>query len=422
MNKEKGMKKRLKRYAVCILLIGLMSGCSAHSGRIPGYMGVVPEDYGVSSGKLSQISEAFQKDIDNDMVPGAVALIARRGKIVYLKTFGMQDTGKKTPMAEDSIFRIASMTKPVTSVAALILHEQGKLHIDDPVSKYLPEFRNMKVGIEERGDIVRTEPLKREMTIKDLLMHTSGLSYGIFVSSPIRKMYLKKGIHSRDQSLSEMTKKLGTIPLLFQPGTKWEYSRSSDVLGRVIEKASGMRLDRFMKQSLFDPLDMKDTGFYVKKKDLGRVAEATDMDLWAVNTLPKKLSGGGGLVSTTRDYYRFAQMLLNGGEFEGRRILKQETVSLMTRDHLGELAGKSDSFYLPGKGYGFGLGVAVRTKRKAEMEGTVGDYWWEGITGTGFWVDPKKELVAIIMIQDPQARLYYRKEYRKRVYNALKNW
>ena len=413
------MKRSLRWMIGSVLIAGLLVGCAADSPRIKGYMGVVPEDYGLSSRGLCQISESLKRDVENNIIPGAVALIARKGKIVYFENFGMQVKEKKIPMTKESIFRIYSMTKPVTSVAALILYDNGKLDINDPVSKYLPEFRNMKVGIEEDGKVKYTEPVKRDMTIKDLMMHTSGLSYGVFISSPIRKMYLKARINSRDQPLSEMTQQLGKIPLLFHPGTKWEYSRSTDVLGRVVEMASKMRLDRFMEQYIFIPLGMKDTGFYVKEKNLNRVAEAANVELAQVSRLPAKLSGGGGLVSTTQDYYRFAQMLLNGGEFGGERLLKKETVKLMTQDHLGELSETSGAWYLPGKGYGFGLGVAVRKEKKADMDGTVGDCWWEGIAGTGFWVDPQKELVAIIMIQDPGRRLHYRKVYREWVYKAV---
>lgn len=414
------MKKSLRFIAGYILVAGFLFGCAAGSSGIKGYQGVVPEDYGLSSRELSRISQNFQRDVKADLIPGAVALIARKGKIIYFENFGMQVKEKGISMAGDSIFRIYSMTKPVTCVAALILYDTGKLDIDDPVSKYLPEFRNMRVGIEEGGDVKYTEPVKREMTIKDLMMHTSGLSYGVFISSPIRKMYLKKGIHSWDQPLSEMTKKLGTIPLLFHPGSKWEYSRSTDVLGRVVEVASGMGLDVFMERNIFIPLGMKDTGFSLKQNNRGKLAEAENIDLLDVKRQPAKLSGGGGLVSTAQDYYRFAQMLLNGGELDGKRILKQETVSLMTKDHLGDLAGNAASFYLPGEGYGFGFGVAVRTEKKSYMEGTVGDYWWEGIAGTGFWVDPRKELIAILMIQAPMQRMHYRSAYREWVYDAVK--
>jgi len=413
------MKKSLRVIAGYILIAGFLFGCAADSARIKGYLGVVPEDYGLSSKALSRISQHFQTDVKANFIPGAVALIARKGKIIYFENFGMQVKEKGISMSRDSVFRIYSMTKPITSVAALILYDKGKLDIDDPVSKYLPEFRNMTVGFEEGNEIKYTEPVKRDITIKDLMMHTSGLSYGVFVSSPIRKMYLKEGVNSWDQPLSEMTKKLGKIPLLFQPGTKWEYSRSTDVLGRVVEVASGMRLDRFMETYIFRPLGMNDTGFSLKQNNRGRLAEAVGIDLLNVRRQPVKLSGGGGLVSTAQDYYRFAQMLLNGGEFEGKRILKKNTVALMTRDHLGGLSERGDAWYLPGKGYGFGLGVAVRKDKNADIQGSIGDYWWEGIAGTGFWVDPEKQMVAILMIQAPMQRLHYRKVYREWVYNAL---
>lgn len=415
------MKRSLQCLIGCIFIVGLCVGCAIDPSNINGSTGVVPEEYGISSRKLQQISENFEKDIADGVVPGAVALIARKGTIIYLGNFGMQVKQDEVPMVKDSIFRIASMTKPMTSVAALILYDQKKLDINDPVTKYLPEFRNMKVGIEEGDSIKYTEPVKRDMTIKDLMTHTSGLTYGVFWPSPIGAMYLKEKIYSRDLSLSTMTKRLGNIPLKFHPGTSWGYSRATDVLGRVIEVASGQRLDEFMKQHIFDPLGMNDTGFYVQKESLGRVAEPDGTQYCNVDRLPKMLSGGGGCMSTANDYYRLLQMLLNKGELDGKRILKEETVDLMTQDHLKELLELDIPWYLPGKGYGFGLGVAVRKEKEAGMRGTVGDYWWDGLFGPSFWVDPKKDLIGIVMIQDVGGREHYRKTFREWVYNAVKD-
>lgn len=415
------MKRSFQWLISSILIVGLCVGCAIDPSAIKGSTGVVPEDYGFSTKNLQQISDNFEKDVAEGVVPGAVALIARKGTIIYLGNFGMQVKENGVPMAKDSIFRIASMTKPITCAAALILYDQKKLDIIDPVSKYLPEFRNMKVGIEEGDAIKYTEPVKREMTIKDLMMHTSGLTYGVFWPSPIGAMYLKEDIHSRDQSLKTMTKKLGNIPLKFHPGTSWGYSRSTDVLGRVVEVASGQRLDKFMRQHIFDPLGMNDTGFYVQKTNLSRVAEPDGNQYWSVDSLPEMLSGGGGCVSTAKDYYRFLQMLLNNGELDGKRILKEETVHLMTQDHLNEMLEMDIPWYLPGKGYGFGFGVAVRKEEEADMRGTVGDYWWDGLFGPSFWVDPKKELIGIVMIQDIGNREHYRKTFREWVYNAVKD-
>jgi CubicO group peptidase (beta-lactamase class C family) len=411
------MKKLLCVFIGCFLL----AGCAIDSPRVKGYKGVVPEDYGLSSKKLSQISENLQTDVSNAIIPGAVALIARKGKIVYFESFGMQVKSKNIPMARNSIFRIYSMTKPIVGVAILVLHEKGKLDISDPVSKYLPELSNMKVGVVEDSRIIKTVPVHRDIIIKDLLMHTSGLTYGVFGSSPIKDMYLDAEIDSRDQLLNVMTKRLGKIPLVFQPGTKWEYSRSFEVLGRLIEVVSGMTLDRFLEEHIFRPLNMKDTGFYVKKVNIGRIAEPAENELIDVTRRPIKLAGGGGLVSTAEDYYQFLKMLWGEGSFNENIFLKKETVRLMTTDHMEKLPERSDPWYLPGKGYGFVLSVAVRTKKSGWKEGTIGDFWWGGAAGTYFWVDPKKELIAILMIQSPERRMYYRPRFRKWVYNTLKN-
>ncbi|MBW2181312.1 MAG: beta-lactamase family protein [Deltaproteobacteria bacterium] len=415
------MKKLFSIFIGCFLLVGLLAGCAMDSPRIKGYKDVVPEDYGLSSKKLYQLSENLQTDVSNEIIPGAVALIARKGKIVYFENFGMQVKAKGIPMARNSIFRIYSMTKPIVGVAILLLHEKGKLDISDPVSKYLPEFRNMKVGIIEDGKIKDTVPVQREITIKDLLMHTSGLTYGVFGSSPIKDMYLDAEIDSRNQTLKVMTKRLGRIPLMFQPGIRWEYSRSFEVLGRLVEVVSGMTLDRFLESHIFRPLGMQDTGFYVKKMNLERIAEHAENELMDVTRRPVKLAGGGGLVSTAEDYYRFVKMLLNNGALNNSRFLKEQTAKLITTDHMEKLPEWNDPKYLPGKGYGFGLSVAVRIKKSGWKEGTIGDFWWGGAAGTYFWVDPENELIAILMIQSPERRMYYRPRFREWVYNAVTN-
>jgi CubicO group peptidase (beta-lactamase class C family) len=404
------------------LFLSLSVACACVSGRAIGYKGVDPKDFGFSPQRLYRLTKNLENDVEDGIIPGAVVLIGRKGKIVHFESIGMQDKRSRIPMARDSIFRIYSMSEPIVSVAVMMLCEEKRLRLSDPVSKYLPELSGMQVGIEKDGKIVSMVSAKREITVKDLLTHTSGFTYGIFGTSAIKRIYIESGIHSTDQTIGEMTKKLGKIPLLFRPGSRWEYGRSTDVLGRLIEVVSGIRLDRFLKVRIFGPLAMKDSGFYVPRSDQTRLAQINEViSLIDVNSRPLMLSAGSGLVSTALDYYRFLQMLLNLGELEGRRFLKKETVKEMTRDHLGALSEKSDQWYLLGKGYGFGLGVAVRKKADAWKEGSVGDYFWGGYAGTYFWVDPKKEVIAILMIQSVQRRLYYRPLLRKWVYGSIKD-
>jgi len=378
------MKARFRIYIICVLLCFLTVACGVHYKQ---YSDITPVNVGLSSEQLDNITKSLQEDVKNKDIPGAVALIYRKGKIAYLTSIGMQDKNVGKSMSRNSIFRIYSMSKPIVSVAVLILQDEGKLNINDPLAKYIPEFKKMKVGVEivdeDTGDTKKfyTVPAKRMITIKDLLRHTSGLTYSIFGESRVKSMYKDAGILNKDQTISELTLKISKLPLAYQPGTIWEYSRSTDVLGHLVEVVSGMTLDRFLAGRIFIPLEMKDTGFYVKKDNLDRVAEPDPQIKWfsKPSEPPKTLSGGGGLFSTTDDYLRFALMLFNGGELNGKRILKYKTVKLMTRDHLGSLSNRNDPFYYPGPGYGFGLGVAVRKDKKAWREGSVGDYGWEGI-------------------------------------------
>jgi CubicO group peptidase (beta-lactamase class C family) len=426
---EVAMRSGFRILFAFALLLLFATTCVTPSVRTVKYSVIAPESVGLSSEHLEQITKKLEEDVAKGMIPGAVVLVARKGKIAYLISTGYQNKKTGIPMSRDSIFRIYSMTKPIVTVAILMLYEEGKLKLSDPLFKYLPEFKNMKVGVEiidkETGDIEKfiTVPAKRQITIQDLLTHTSGFTYGFIGTSSVKQMYLKAGILNANQTLAEFVNKLSKIPLFFQPGTKWDYSRSTDVLGRVVEVVSGMTLDRFLEEMIFRPLGMKDSGFYVKKEDIARLTEPVNIPpalLKNATALPKMLSGGGGLVSTVDDYYRFLHMLLNGGEIDGRRILKKETITLMTRDHLGTLSKRTDPFYRPGKGYGFGIGFAVRKEQKGWKDGSVGDYWWGGFAGTYFWVDPKEELITIFMIQNPSLREHYRPLMRDLVYKAIK--
>lgn len=386
-----------------------------------------PEDVGFSSKRLNRIDTILKADTSSGKLVGAVVVIARKGKIAYFKSFGMKDKAVSAPLKTDAIFRIYSMTKPFVSVATMILHEEGKLFLSDPISKYLPEYSEMKVGVVEvdkstDDEILKTIVAYEPITIQDLLRHTSGITYGVFGWSLIKTEYLKAGINSPDQTLDEMSNKLAKIPLVNESGTFWEYSRSTDVLGRLIEVVSGMTIDKYLAKKIFRPLEMPDTGFYVKKKNLNRIAEpsANQPALINITEPPKMLSGGGGGVSTAIDYLRFCQMLQNGGLLEGTRILSPKTVEYMTSDHLGPLANRTDRWFLPGAGYGFGLGFAVRTKTgESTWPGTIGDYWWGGWAGTYFWIDPKEELIVVYMMQDPSSRMYYRRLIRNLVYQAV---
>lgn len=373
-------------------------------------------------GKAEQIGQAFAAEISKKKIPGAVMLVARDGKVAYEKALGVQDPVTGAPMRVDSIFRIYSMTKPIVSVVALQLVEEGRIRLDDPVSRYLPELKGLSVGTETNGKL-EIAPAKREMTIRDLMRHTSGFTYGVFGKGMVKDLYKKNGIGGSDLANAELAQRLAKVPLMFEPGTTWEYGHSTDVLGHLIERVTGQPLDTVLEGRIFKPLKMTDTGFWVPLASLDRVAEgfAKDPDsgaavrLLQVRYKPKGLAGGHGLVSTARDYLRFAQMLANGGEFEGTRILKADSVAEMTRNQLGTIKG-------PLPAYGFGLGFAVRlTDDGSPTPGRAGEYNWSGLGGTTFWVDPKEGLIAILMTQGPYQRMQTRTLYRKQVYGALGN-
>jgi CubicO group peptidase (beta-lactamase class C family) len=367
-----------------------------------------PEDAGFSSKRLEKTRQAFKADVDKKIIPGAVLLIVRNGKTVTFDAVGYQERAAETPMKKDSIFRIASMSKPITTVAAMILAEENKLDIGAPVAQYLPEFRSVKVGTDGAAP-------KRPMTVQDLMRHTSGLTYGLFGNTAIDQMYRKADIFN-SKSLAEMVKAVAGMPLLHQPGEAWEYSVSTDVLGRVVEVASGMDLDAFVQERVTGPLKMNDTGFWVKPAAISRLAKPdakSTLPFAEPTEKPAVFSGGGGMFSTAGDYARFSQMLLNGGELEGVRILAPKTIALMTSDQLPANVERHTPVAMglgafgptPEMGTSFGLGFAVRVDAGRNPEpGSVGDFSWAGVTGTFFWVDPKEKLVAVLMVQSPQAQ------------------
>ena len=384
----------------------------------------MPEDIGLSSVRLARLGAVIAGEIERGRMPGAVALVARRGRIVYFESFGQRDAVAGAPMAKDAIFRIYSMTKPITSVAAMMLWEDGRFLLSDPIAKYLPDLAGLDVAVERDGVLERV-PAVRAVTVQDLLRHTSGLTYEFRGSGPVHRMYRSAKVDRRAQSNAEQVATLGRMPLLHQPGTRWEYGRSTDVLGHLIEVLSGKTLGEFFEQHILAPLGMSDTAFHVPERHHSRIAEAFGRDpdsgvtvqLLEVRDPPGFESGGGGLVSTAADYARFLQMLLNGGTLEGRRLLSRKTIEFMTADHLGPITGAPD-LLIPG--HGFGLGFAVRLQAGiAHVPGSIGQYFWGGLAGTTFWVDPAEQLFALLLIQAPGLRDYYRTLFRDLVYSAV---
>lgn len=436
----------MKRFSwlsvVAVLVIPFMIETGAWSHPLP--VGK-PDQLGMAPERLERIAAIFKEEIDQGRLPGAVIMIARKGQLVYSNALGFQDKETKKPMSYDSIFRIYSMTKPLVSVAAMILAEEGKIQLTDPVSKFFPAFAEMKVSVPKTDFYGRVSyimaPAERPITIHDLLRHTAGLAYGeITMNAPVKEAYAKVGLYkpgvidydSRDITPQDQIEGLAKAPLVHQPGTVWEYSLASDLLGRVVEAVSGKRLEDFLEEKIFKPLKMTDTGFFVPKEKIHRLSQplATDPITGAPNKMldvsqpPKNASGGAGAVSTAGDYLRFCQMLLNGGTLDGARILSRTTVKLMTSDHLGD---RISAVVTPGElllgtpGYTFGLGFAVRKgPGMAGVAGSEGEYMWAGYGGTYFWVDPQEQLAGVFMSQQPgPIRVFYRKMIKNLVYQAI---
>jgi CubicO group peptidase (beta-lactamase class C family) len=387
-----------------------------------------------SQGGLQRVGDYIRNEIATGKIPGAIMLIQRHGQPVYFENFGVRDVATQLPMTADTIFRLYSMSKPITSVTAMMLVEDGKLSLDDPVSKYIPAFADVKVGVEKRDQdgkpVLVREPLDLPITIEDLLRHTSGLTYGFYGDSAVRKLYASSDLFEGDFDNAEFAERLARLPLAEQPGTLWNYGHSTDVLGRVIEVVSGQSLFQFEKQRLLDPLGMTDTAFYVADAaKRPRIAEPMPDDRFVTPVagirdpmVPRRWeSGGAGMVGTIGDYARFAQMLLNGGTFEGRRYLKAETIALMTSDHIGpETKIARDYFYFPGASAGFGLGFAVRTSPYPGTSWPLGEYRWDGIEGT-FFIDPKDDMFVIFMVQTPSQRGRIQLALKTLIYEALRN-
>lgn len=386
-----------------------------------------PETVGLSSVRLERFAQAIKQEIDHGRMPGAVIAIARKGKLAYYESFGFVDPVSRTPMPKDAIFALASMTKPMVTVATLMLAEQGDLLLNDPVGNYLPELKDMKVA-GSRG----IEPARRQPTLQDMLRHTAGVSYGNRGDTPLHKLYERELKSAGTQSGTEFLQALGKLPLHYQPGTEWEYSHGLDVAGLAVEAVSKQRLGDFLQERLFGPLGMVDTGFVVPAAKAARIARPLPVDpdtgrptTFRLPVTPWKYDCGGGCTSgTALDYLHLAQMLLNKGTFEGTRLLSRKTVEYMTANQLGagvDVSRLHEFAVEHMDGFGFGLGVAVRTQAGvAGVPGTPGEFFWDGAQGTMFWVDPKEEMVVVFMANTPgPARRHYRELVKTLVVQAI---
>jgi CubicO group peptidase (beta-lactamase class C family) len=398
------------------LLVGLalaLPALRAHAAEIPV---ASPEDVGISGPRLERLRQVIQRHVEAGRISGGVAAVLRNGKAVPLAPVGQMDLESRRPMPPDAIFRIYSMTKPITSVAVMILVEEGRLRLSDPVSMHVPELAGRKVLRDPAGPLDQLVPAEREITVRDLLTHTSGLSAAFMGTAPINAAYeALTGPLGRRKDLTPAAyiAGLGALPLVYPPGTRWNYGASTDVLGHLVAVVSGKPFDVFLRERIFGPLEMRDTDFWVPADKLDRLtanyrtAEGGKLEVFdappqsSYAAKPQFLSGGGGLVSTARDYARFAQMLLDGGELDGRRILSPKTIEYMTIDHLTPGEREAPFLAIAAAGSGFGLGFSVvDDAAKHGRIGSTGSYGWGGAAGTHFWVDPQEKLACIVMVQN----------------------
>jgi CubicO group peptidase (beta-lactamase class C family) len=435
------------RFAVFAAFSVLLAACPSVAQQLakaqtarpaPSMTPVKPETVGFSSERLERLHAMMREEVDQKHVSGYVTILARHGKVVDSSVYGQQDMASGSPMTKDTIFRDYSMTKPVTGVAMMILYEQGKWLPSDPISKFIPEFAHLKVfnGINADGKMILVDP-DRAPTMRQLMSHTAGFTYG-FGTTPVDAMYRDQHVIS-SKSLQEMIDKLAGIPLLYQPGKEWVYSVSMDIEGYIVEKLTGKTLPEFMSEQIYKPLGMRDAGFFVPAEKRSRFAtnyRADEQGNLAVDkggsglpadfaSEPRMPSGGGGMVSTAEDYYRFAQMLGNGGELDGKRILAPATVKLMTSNHIpaslltGEFGG---GMHVMRPGFGYGInGAVVFDPPEANLPDGKGTYLWDGAAGTWFWIDPANDVVFVAMIQRMGSPDNHRLEYRSHavVYGAL---
>ena len=445
---------KIKVYALITVL--LASAGSIHGREIGSSS---PERQGFSSDRLDRLTQFMEAKVDDGTMVGGLGVIARNGKVIYSESFGQADREAGRVMEEDAIFRIYSMTKPITGVALMMLYEEGKFRLSDPIAWYMPELANLEVALSTAGTGVisdgtvsrgvgetneellgKTRKPKRQPTIRDLLTHTAGFTYGIFGNTEVDQLYRQsETIGIMDQrNLQQFVQDLGKLPLQYEPGAQWHYSVSVDVQGRLVEVLSGMSFGEFLRTRLFEPLDMKDTAFFVPSEKQSRLAQLykpaglTELNFMAPTTgnglevadayisagvlaPPEFESGGAGLVSTARDYLRFAQMMLNGGELDGVRILSPKTAQLMTSNHLGDLP-----MGWGGKGLGFGLGFGLVLEPESTGEvSSAGEFNWGGAAGTRFWVDPEENLIGIFMVQSIPHRTRLAGDFKVLVYGAM---
>jgi CubicO group peptidase (beta-lactamase class C family) len=414
----------------------LLTMAAAPSVRAEGTFDIPPGAH-FNRQKLERVGDYLRDQVATGKIPGAILLIQQHGKPVYHEFFGVRDVATKLPMTDDTIFRLFSMSKPITSVVAMQLIEEGKFSLDDPIAKYIPSFANVKVGVEKKAEdgtsTLELVPPSRPPTILDLMRQTSGITYGIYGSSAVRKAYAKADVYAGDFDNAEFAERIAKLPLAEQPGTLWNYGHSTDILGRIMELVSGKSLLAIEKEKLLDPLGMTATGFYVtdpQKKPLIATPMPNDSDFRVGFTgyadVPMKWeSGGGGMVSTMADLVRFSQMVLNGGKLDGKQYLKPETFKLMTTDQVGPGSGVGrDYFYFPGDGFGFGLGFGVRTdpgNAKPPPAGSLGELKWDGASGCYFVIDPKQDMFFVLLEQTPSQRQIIQPAVKKLIYEALEN-
>lgn len=399
---------------------------------------VLPEEVGLSSDRLRRISSWMQLQLRQRKLSGLTTMVARRGHIVHFETCGLADLAREEPMRPDTIFRIYSMTKPLTNVAAMMLYEEGRFQLDDPIARFIPAFKDMHVYIKSNAKNYDRAPAERLITFRDLMTHTSGLTYGFIAAHPVDAMYRDQGLdyQTAECNLKDLTGRVASFPLLSQPGKEWNYSIATDVLGYLVEVISGEPFEHFLRERVLKPLSMLDTDFYVPESKHHRLAANYARDANGELKLiddpktsryltPRQLcSGGGGLVSTATDYMQFCQMMLNKGELNGVRLLGRKTVELMTRNHLsGDMADMgqprfSESTYV---GIGFGLGFSVMLDpAKAQILGSPGEYAWGGVASTAFWIDPIEDMAVILLTQlQPSSTYPLRRELRVLTYQSI---
>ena len=423
---------RLRRLACGLLLTATMALPARAEGSYE-----IPAGAHFNPQKLAKVGDYLREEIAGGKIPGAVLLIQQHGKPVYHEFFGVRDVATKEPMTDDTIFRLFSMTKPITSVVAMQLIDEGKISLDDPVSKYISSFANVKLGVEKKGDDGKATldlvAPKRPPTIRDLMTQTSGIAYGFYGNSLVRKAYVAADIYGGDPDNAEFAERIAKLPLEVEPGALWDYGHSTDILGRVMEVASGKSLLAVEKEKLLDPLGMKDTVFYVTdpaKKHLIAKPVPNDSDFRVgfvgYADVPMKWeSGGGGMVSTMADLARFAQMILDGGKSGGKRYLSDKAFKAMTTDHVGPGSGVGrDYLYFPGDGFGFGLGFGVRTNpgnAKPPPPGDLGELKWDGASGCYFVIDPKQDMFFVLLEQTPSERQKIQPMVKKLIYEAMEN-